>query len=234
MSGPRDLFNYVGRGNASRNLTAERHRYPKGVRDIHASSARGSAPHLAKQDSLQCGELGCARIAPLLGGCRPAAVGWLVVAVNVNAIDRCAIWSLPHVSQKVFELRPPLANNDAATAVIHPRVSPRIATPGHHCLPGPVRRSCRRLSGQLAGLAVREMSRPVRVRMEASARSRASASERTGSDPRLISAVALANPRPMSAGVSPGNRQSSISLANDLQRFPHPALDSACIGDSQP
>lgn len=70
----------------------------------------------------------------LLGRCPPTIPGF-VVAVVVDAVDRHADRSFTHVRQEVREVAPPLAHNDALSAVSIPAPGIWVVAPSNHRLP---------------------------------------------------------------------------------------------------
>ena len=57
-------------------------------------------------------------VGALLLGCRPAAIGWLVVAVVVDALYRFSRRSVPHILNKQIKDLPPLTDLDATAPII--------------------------------------------------------------------------------------------------------------------
>lgn len=95
----------------------------------------------------------------LLSNRSPSAISGLVISVIVYSVDgEISFWSLSHVSQKVLELGPPLANGDSPTSVVGILVVVRVLTSLPHSHPRVV---CRRPKhsvrpGSVANLFVRK------------------------------------------------------------------------------
>ncbi len=73
------------------------------------------------------------RVAHLLSAGRPPNVAWLIWSVVVNAIQRFAFRSLPHIGHERPKVSPFVAHGDAAPAIVRVIVGLRaIATAQHH------------------------------------------------------------------------------------------------------
>jgi len=83
-----------------------------------------------------------ASIRALLLVSRPSAIGGLVVAFHVDAVEGHPSRPLPHVRQEMFEGVPPFADCNASATVFRPALVARALASITHCLPGdPCRRS---------------------------------------------------------------------------------------------
>lgn len=71
----------------------------------------------------------------LLLHCRPTTVSRLVIAARINAIKRIAYWAFAHIREKVFELKPSLANGCAARPVFLVTKAVFVKTPAEHIDP---------------------------------------------------------------------------------------------------
>lgn len=65
----------------------------------------------------------------------PAAVGWFVMPVHVDAVERCANRAWPHIAQECGEVLPFVADSYAATAVIRIRRVAGLLASGAHVQP---------------------------------------------------------------------------------------------------
>lgn len=77
----------------------------------------------------------CSCIVTLFLSCFPATVFGFVVPVIVNSTNSHSGIRMPHVSKEVFELQPPITNNDPPSAVIIERFVFRVLTSGDHVCP---------------------------------------------------------------------------------------------------
>lgn len=58
-------------------------------------------------------------VSSLFGGRSPSTVPWLIVSVDIDAIERCSFWARPHVSKEGREvLLPCLVHPDASAAIL--------------------------------------------------------------------------------------------------------------------
>lgn len=74
-------------------------------------------------------------VVSLLGGCRPAAVSGRIRPVIVVSLYRHARRRLAHVGEEIFKDEPPVADRNAAPAVVSEARVFRIATPLQHGRP---------------------------------------------------------------------------------------------------
>lgn len=104
-----------------------------------ASTGADVGVHLIKRMSVRAVRFGCrlpsTLVIRLLCPCGPTAVARLVVAVVVNSIEAQSCWFLSHVGKKVLEFQPSFTNRDPSSAVMLPRLSPRITTAAQHRRP---------------------------------------------------------------------------------------------------
>jgi hypothetical protein len=122
----------------------------------------------------------------------PLAVLWGVRAVVVNSLNRVLRGRLsPHVSEKVLECQPPVANANAPAAIRVVAIGARILAPINHPAP-------RRVFRDSPAVPTPPVScRPTRKQLpvEASATLGVTADERTTIDYLLFPALTLTQPR---------------------------------------
>lgn len=79
-----------------------------------------------------------ALVPALFLGCRPAAILWRVGAVHIDAIQRKARRLFAHVCKEVLKQAPPLADCDAARAVVLVLMRRGVVASRSHSRPDPV------------------------------------------------------------------------------------------------
>lgn len=125
---------------------------------------------------------------------RPSTVGWLVVPVDVDAVDLVALRSGPHVRKEVLKgVHPPSADRDSAPPVVRKSRVVRIDAPRLHTHPNAVLGSTPHPVPSIAGSAL--------LRPKASARGGTTSLQARSGHHLSASAVALDEPRRRLAAV---------------------------------
>lgn len=152
------------------------------------------------------------RVSGLFRSCYPSTVGGIVGTVIVDPVDgMLGGGSRPHVGQKVGELTPPLAHDNAAAPVVVEPGGSRVIAARVHGQPDPVFRR----GGAVDSEAVREPALPYALDTQAPARPRVPGSEFRLFDPRRIAAITAAFPE-LARATPVGHRQ---DRAGDAQFF---------------
>lgn len=126
----------------------------------------------------------------LRGG--PAAVAWFVVPIIVDAIQRTANRTRPHVSQECLErVAPAVAHRDATAAVIGEAVVASREAPLSHAAPTLV---LPRPSRELRSVAVNSGCRPEALAAHASAAGRLATQQLTADDFGGVAAITDTGP----------------------------------------
>lgn len=161
-------------------------------------------------------------IRPLLDLCRPPTVARLVVAVVVDAVDRCSRGALAHVGEEVLEaLAPPLAHLDPAATVVPPSSMRAVSmAPREHRHPAPIRR--RRFA--LGGVP---MPRPPLTRLrralpsQTAATLRVAATKTASANDSLSATVAATSPSRLAIHHAPSafdNSQPAEALPGEIDQ----------------
>ena len=152
-------------------------------------------------------------IVSLLFRSRPFTIGRFVIAIIIDALERVASFSRPHISEKIFKFEPPFAELNSTTPIQLIVSSVRIAATFEHARPA-----------FIGWGSILTMSKIVAFKKQTTARTYFSAFKRVGGGEYFVSAGAGANPN-YTAIASPNSRfnrtQSTKTLICDIESFGH-------------
>ena len=161
----------------------------------------------------------------LFASSRPTTVGWLVIAVVIEAIKGMKrAWAAPHVGDEIDVSRPAFTASNAASTVSFVGFTSWVVAPLAHTAPDSPFWSFVRFS-------VNAVTRDIQFSTKTSARTGMTVAQASACDEKLFSAITFDPPFHMSMCVGE-NGQSFKTLTRDIDEFGHCLLLSRAVVSS--